>query len=74
MNIIKPQKTMSVNNKCGSISVGSIVRISSAKALHMKLVQVSYQTGLTVEHQQEQNCYSGDTITTINLLVTIQSS
>lgn len=47
---------MSINNKCGSISVGSIVRINSAHALHMKLAQVSYQVGLTVEHQQEKNC------------------
>lgn len=58
---------MSINNKCGSISVGSIVRINSANALHMKLAQVSNQIGLTVEHQQKKIvCYSGDTITTIN--------
>lgn len=66
---------MSINNKCGSIKVESIVRINSANALHMKLVQISYQILLTVEHQQEQNdLYSGDAITTINQLVTIQSS
>lgn len=46
---------MSINNKCGSIKVGSIVRINSANALHVKLVQIHYQIGLTVEHQQEQN-------------------
>lgn len=46
---------MSISNKCGSIRVGSIVRINSANALHMKLVQIFYQIGLTVEYQQEHN-------------------
>lgn len=45
---------MSINNKCGSISVGAIVRINSANALHMKLAQVSNQIGLTLDHQQKK--------------------
>lgn len=34
------KKTMSINNKFGSISVGSTVRINLPNALHMKLVQI----------------------------------
>lgn len=29
--------------------------VNLANELHMKLVQISYQIGLTVEQQQEQN-------------------